>query len=197
MGELDQSIPTIVFDVRSASGEELTNVKVTQDGKPFLDKLDGKAVTVDLGPHVFRFEPTDGKSQPLEQKTVIHEGEKNRRVSVTLPAKASEKKGDAERPIPAMAYVFGGVAVASLGAGAVFALRGSSDQSELDACKPSCSAEAVNSVSTSYAIADILLTAGVVSAVAAAYVFLARPTKGEPNNAVGLVHRRLGLGVRF
>lgn len=181
LGELEQSIPTIVFDVKSTSGEELTLVKVMMDGKPLVDKLDGKALAMDVGPHTFHFESTDSKvgGQPVEQKIVIHEGDKNRKVSVTLGAakanNANVQVGPADRPIPISAYVFGGAAVLGLGIGTVFAISGSSKESDLDACRPSCPANDVNSVSTSYAIADILLTAGFVSAIAAAYIFLSRP----------------------
>jgi hypothetical protein len=199
LNELDQSIPTIVFEVRSSSGEELTKVRVLQDGKPLLETIDGKSVMIDVGSHVFRFEATDDKSQPLEHNTVIREGEKNRRISVTLPAKPAAKKDEVspERPIPVMAYVFGGVGVASLGAGAYFALSGRSKQSELDACKPSCPPDEVSSVSTQYAVADILLTAGVVSVIAAAYVFFSRPTTATASSALGLSKPSTGFGLTF
>jgi hypothetical protein len=195
LSELDQSIPTVVFDVKSASGEELTNVKVLADGKPLADKIDGKSVTLDVGPHVFRFESTDGKGLPAEQKTVIHEGDKNRKVSVTLGV--PEKDAAGERPVPLMAFVFGGAAIASLGAGTAFALIGSSHESDLSACKPSCSADAVNDAATSYSVADILLTAGVVSAIAAAYVFISRPTVGAPAPARAALRGRAGLVFEF
>jgi len=203
LGELEQSIPTIVFDVKSQAGEELTLVKVTMDGKPLIDKLDGKAVTMDVGPHTFRFESTDPKltgAQPIEHKVVIHEGDKNRKVSITLggakpsgpPAAPAAGKDDGERPIPIPAFVFGGAAIVGLGLGTVFAISGSSKESDLDACKPTCPADDVNSASTSYAMADIFITAGVVSAIAAAYIFLSRPTVPKK---VGLAGR--GLSVAF
>ncbi len=185
LGEIDQSIPTVVFEVKSAAGDELTNVKVTVDGKPLVDKLDGKSVAIDVGQHVFRFEGGDGKSPPVEQKAVVHEGEKNKKISVTLGSKtaATTPPAGGERPIPPMAFVFGGVGIVSLGVGTFFAVSGSSKESDLDACKPSCSADRVNSVSTSYAFADVLFTAGVVSLVAAAYIYLARPTVLPSNTA--------------
>jgi hypothetical protein len=202
LAELDQSIPTVVFDVKSATGEELTNVKISVDGKPLVEKLDGKSVALDVGPHAFRFEATDRKWRPIDQKTVIHEGDKNRKISVTLQGDAPQAPATtSERPVPIMAYVFGGVAVASLGVGTVFAISGSSKESDLDACKPSCPADAVNDVSTSYAFADILLAAGVVSAIAAAYVFLSRPTVPGPSPTASATTRRVrasrGLGFEF
>lgn len=195
MSEIEESIPTIVFDVRTSSGEELTNVRVLADGKPLVEQLDGRAVPIDVGPHVFRFEATDGKGQPIEQKILVREGERNRKIQVTL-ATNEPRPEPVARPIPVMAWVFGGVAVASLAGGTAFAIMGSSKESDLDACKPACSPDAVNSVSSSYAVADILLTAGVVSAVAAAYVFLSRPTKAPPA-AAALVDKRGAALFRF
>jgi hypothetical protein len=199
LGELEQSIPTIVFDVKSTGGEELTLVKVTMDGKALVEKLDGKAVTMDVGPHTFRFESTDPKvgGQPVEQKIVIHEGDKNRKVSVTLGGAAKPPGGGGaqvttndggDRPIPISTFVFGGAAVLGLGIGTVFAISGSSKEGDLDACRPNCPRDDVNSVSTSYAIADVLLSAGFVSAIAAVYIFLSRPTvpKNSGFNSKGL-----------
>jgi hypothetical protein len=195
LAEIEQSIPTAVFDVRSASGEELTNVKISSDGAPLVERLDGKAVALDVGPHVLRFESIDGKGLPVEQNTVIHEGDRNRKISVTLPITAPS--GEKERPVPVAAFVFGGVAMASLAAGTIFALSGSSKESDLDGCKPSCPSDQVNSVSSTYALSDIFLTAGVVSAVAAAYIFFTRPSV-SPGAAASLGQaRRPGLTIAF
>ncbi|MBX3219405.1 MAG: hypothetical protein KF795_02730 [Labilithrix sp.] len=198
LAELDQSIPTVVFDVKSASGEELTNVRVLADGKPLVEKLDGKSVVLDVGPHTFRFESNDSKGLPAEQKTVIHEGDKNRKITVTLAAPgaaAPAPVGSVERPVPIATWIFGGAAVVSVGVGAVFALSGSSKESDLDKCKPSCGADLVNDVSTSYAVADVLLTAGVVSAVAAAVIFFTRPEVARAT-PTALVRGR-GLALEF
>jgi len=200
LAEIDQSIPTVVFDVKSASGEELTNVRVLEDGNVIAETIDGKSVTLDVGPHAFRFESTDGKGLPTEHKTVIHEGDKNRKISVTLASPSAAAPAPApkpERPVPVAAYVFGGVAVASLGVGTFFALSGSSKEGDLDRCRPSCPADAVNDASTSYAVADILLTAGVVSAIAAVTIFVTRPTVSAPAAAALPRRRPAGLAFEF
>jgi hypothetical protein len=173
MSELESSIPTLVFDVRGPAGEEVTQVKVLLDGQPLVERIEGKSVPVDVGSHVFRFEPADGKGSPVEQRIVVHEGDRNRKISVTLGGGTPGAVGSRAIPLPAL--VFGGVGVVALGVGTVFAISGSSKESDLDACKPSCPADDVNSVSSSYAVADILLSAGVVSLAAAAVFFLTRP----------------------
>lgn len=187
LSELEQSIPTIVFDVTSKSGDELTNVKVSMDGKPLVDKVDGKSLQMDVGPHVFRFEPLDAKDGlPQEQKVVVHEGDKNRKISITLVGKTTEPAAGAgsvqnERPIPTSVFVFGGLGVAAIGVGTAFALVGSGKEGDLDACRPNCPADDVNSASRSYAVADILWSAGAATAIAALYMFLSRPTVTKPN----------------
>jgi len=200
LSEIEQSIPTVVFDVRSASGDELTDVRVLVDGKVLAEKLDGRSVTLDVGPHSFRFESKDGKGLPAEHRTVIHEGDKNRKISVMLAASQAVRptpEPKAERPVPASTWIFGGVALASLGVGTVFALDGSSKESDLDRCRPSCPGSAVNEASTSYAVADILLTAGVVSAIAAAAIYFTRPTVAAQATAASMLRRGAGVGFEF
>ena len=99
--------------------------------------------------------------------------------------------------MPLTTWVFGGVALASLGVGTVFALDGSAKETDLDRCRPSCPAGAVNDASTSYAVADILLTAGVVSAVAAAVIYFTRPTVAAPATTASASRRASGLAFEF
>src|SRR5215469_5136429 len=49
LDELDLAQPTIVFDAKDRTGNDLGAVKVTVDGRPLVDKLDGTAVPVDPG----------------------------------------------------------------------------------------------------------------------------------------------------
>src|SRR5262249_24516652 len=110
-----------------------------------------------------------------ERQAVIHEGDKNRKISVVFRPPEST-----ERPVPVMTYVFGGVAAVAMGTGAYFGIKGLVEKGDLDHCKPGCSADDVNKVSKDYAFADILLTGGVVSALAALYLYLSRPKAEVP-----------------
>jgi hypothetical protein len=92
--------------------------------------------------------------------------------------------------------VFGAAGVVAVGVGTVFAVSGASAESDLDACKPSCSADDVNGVSTKYAVSDVLFSAGAVSLVAAAYLFITRPT-APPAPAVGMPNRKPGFVLEF
>lgn len=80
--EVDRAIPTIVFQVKDAQGHDLTDVKVTMDGAPLVDKLAGTALQVDVGDHTFAF-VADGYN-PLTQQFVIVESQKDRRETLTL-----------------------------------------------------------------------------------------------------------------
>jgi hypothetical protein len=82
MTELTAALPSVVFDVKDAAGNDVSAVKVTMDGALLTDHLGGAATTVDPGEHTFRFEAA---AQPaVEKKVVIHEGEKDRHVAVAL-----------------------------------------------------------------------------------------------------------------
>ncbi|MGH7280948.1 MAG: hypothetical protein ACRELY_05440, partial [Polyangiaceae bacterium] len=78
----EENLPTVVLGAKDSHGQDVVTAHVTFDGVTLADKLDGKAVFVDPGMHTFRFEIPGEK--PIEQQMVIHEGEKNRLVSVSL-----------------------------------------------------------------------------------------------------------------
>lgn len=167
--ELDAQVATIVLDVKSGDGAPLGAVKVTANGQPLVDRVDATPIVVDPGTLALHFE---GNGKTVDQSVTVTAGEKAHRVSVTLGAPTP-----AAKPLPLGPIVFGAVGVVAVGVGAVFAISGHSSESDLDACKGHCSAHDVNSVSTKYAVSDILFTAGAVSLVAAAYMFLTRPSE--------------------
>jgi hypothetical protein len=82
LSEIQNKTPTVVFEVSDDAGHDLSAVRVTMDGHPFVEKLDGTAVAVDPGEHKFTFE---GAGMAAEHRTlVIHEAEKDRRERVVL-----------------------------------------------------------------------------------------------------------------
>jgi hypothetical protein len=103
VADLNSAIPTVVFEVKDASGADVSAVQVTIDGKPLADRLDGSAIAIDPGEHVFGFA---GAGQPVvEKRFVIREGEKDRRERVVLGAPAAPAGGAplAGAPPPATA----------------------------------------------------------------------------------------------
>jgi hypothetical protein len=80
--ELEKVQPTIVFDAKDGAGNDLSEVRVSMDGKPFVGRLDGTALAVDPGPHAFTFEVT---GQPIVTRGfVLKEGEKLRRERIVI-----------------------------------------------------------------------------------------------------------------
>jgi hypothetical protein len=189
LAEADESLPSVVVEAKGPDGNDVIEMKVFIDGELLISKLEGRAVTVDPGVHVFRFELPGVK--PREEKIVIAEGQKNRKISVdfsppkpaatatgagTAPPGVPEEPG--KRPTPAVVYVLGGVGLVALGASAFFEARGLGQRSDLDAkgCKPACDKDEVDAAKQSILIGDIALGAGVASLGVAAIVYLARPT---------------------
>ncbi len=183
IGELDASIPTVVLDARSAKGTELVDVKVKVDGQPLVEKIDGKAIQVDPGARTFVFEAAGAPS--VEKMVVVREGEKNRRISVTIATDDPPKPPkDAAGPIPIGVWIFGGVSVAALATSAIFAIDGLGKKSDLDGCKPHCSSSDVDAMSARFTFADVALGAGIMAGAAAVWLYLTRQETGRGSEVV-------------
>ena len=188
--EVNNTIPTIVVEGRDTSGGETVSVKVSVDGQVVAERLDGRAIEVDPGMHSFRYE-YGGKT--LEEKLVIREGERNRKVTANF-APASTKpdpdqpKGPVrplatapppvhyERPVRPLTYAAGGFAIAGLAGFAFFGLQGKGKASDLkNSCSPHCTTDQVQPLKTSYLIGDIFLGVGLVSIGVAALSYALRP----------------------
>jgi hypothetical protein len=81
--DLEHAQPTIVFDV---DGAEPVSVRVTVDGQPLTDRLEGSALRVDPGEHTFVFS-AEGRD-PSTLQLSIQEGQKDRHEPVTLKVAA-------------------------------------------------------------------------------------------------------------
>lgn len=188
LADLEATSPSVVVNAKDDKGNDLIAVKVTVDGTPLASSLDGRPVLVDPGEHTFRYE-TDG-FPPVEERVVIHAGEKSRVLTVQFgtpaaPASAaapatSSPAASPEAPkestgISTSAWVFGGIAVVAFGMEAYFGISGLSDRSTLEnSCGPThtCQQSQVDSIRTKFTVADIALGVGIVSAGLSAYFFL-------------------------
>jgi len=187
--DLDAKSPTVVVDAMDDKGNDLVDVKVTVDDEELVTKLDGLPLAVDGGEHVFRYEAAGFAS--IEEHVVVRAGEKNRLLKVRFEGTASLPL-EATAPIPArahsgppvMAWIFTGVAVAAFASETYFGLSGVG-QYNIDkgpgpgSCAGHCSQSEINSIKTQFAIADVSLAVGVVSACFAGYFFL-RPRSPNP-----------------
>jgi hypothetical protein len=95
LDEAENAQPTIAFAVKDASGADLTAVKVEMDDKPLADTLDGTALPVDPGQHVFTFKVAN--QPPVTRTLVVVEGAKGRREQIVLGGSGAS----AAAPLPA------------------------------------------------------------------------------------------------
>jgi hypothetical protein len=125
LSEVMKNIPSVVIVAKDGAGRDLTDVKVTIDGNPYADHLDGRAIELDPGKHTFRFEVAG--QDPVVQDFLLEQGEQNRRETVVIgpvaPAPSvAGASGSGSRTTPnTLALVVGGVGVAGLVASGIFA----------------------------------------------------------------------------
>src|SRR5262249_13606037 len=98
LSEVDASMPSIIFVARGPDGREVVDVRVLVDGTPVSKRLDGKAVVVDPGEHTLRYEIAG--ASPVESQLIVAQGEKNRRVEISLPVRPSTPNITARAPNP-------------------------------------------------------------------------------------------------
>jgi hypothetical protein len=189
VAEVEPSVPTVVLAALGPDGRDLVDARVTIDGHPVDEALDGKARAIDPGVHVVRWvAPGLGE---VSQRIVIHEGEKNRRVvarfvPLATPVPRSAPRAAVTRPIPTIVYALGGVTVAGAAVFTFFGLSGrygDPSLATLERCKPDCLAthpDAVQGVKTKFLVADIGLVTGLVSLGLGAYFFATRPSVSAP-----------------
>jgi hypothetical protein len=99
LGEVDASLPSVVFDAVWADGRDVTGMRVLLDGEPLAGAEGGRAIPIDPGAHTFRFEVPG--AAPVETHNVIREGEKNRVLHVSLTTSAPPPPPAPAAPVPA------------------------------------------------------------------------------------------------
>jgi hypothetical protein len=147
--EVNASIPTIVFEAKNAAGNDLSAVKVSMDGRPLADRLEGTPIALDPGSHSFHFESPG--LPPVDKSFVLHQGEKERRerIAFVSPAVAAGGQepptisrtetpvapGPRETPssswsaLKTVGLVTAGAGIVGIGIGTVFGLVATSDKS--------------------------------------------------------------------
>jgi hypothetical protein len=101
LGEIEAAQPSVVFEVQDTKGNSTSAVRVSLDGQPWLNDLDGKSRPIDPGQHAFRFE-LDGAT-PIEQTVQIVEGDRNRKFAVSFAPKSAPVDIPKPAPPPASA----------------------------------------------------------------------------------------------
>jgi hypothetical protein len=181
LADVDRVVPSVVFDVRDAGGGEITDVRVYVDGRPLLERLDGRPIDVNPGEHVFRFEPS-GRAA-LERRVVVRAGEKARSIAVALPAPAEPQRVEARRPFPWLAVSLGGVSLLGLVGTTYFGLS-YLDTREGQACAPRCTADDERDVEQKARLANVSAAVFALAGGALAVVLLARSSDRPRPSAV-------------
>ena len=186
MTDVVAALPTVVLGARDAQGRDVLAVKASMDGAPVSERLDGRPMPVDPGAHVFRFEPTMPGGASADVQVLVRAGEKNREITVTLGAPAAAAApvgppppaaGSSSGGVPALTWIFGGVALAALGTALALDVAQALDYDHLSAtCGGHCAPSQVDHVGTERWIAGVSAGVGALSLAAAAYFYFARPT---------------------
>jgi hypothetical protein len=180
LADVSDRIPSIVVRATDGAGHDVTDVRVFVDDAPAQERVDGRRLEIDPGPHRIRFERSSFPPKTIE--IVAREGEKNRFVDVAIGAEAPPPppppppKRPHDRPFPVLGAVLAGVAVLGGASFAFFAATGQSDVDHLRAtCAPRCAPSDVSSARTKIIVANVSLGVGIVAAVSAGYFLFVAP----------------------
>jgi hypothetical protein len=170
--EVDEALPTLVLSA-SAEGRDATDATVILDGERLAQGLDGRAISVDPGPHLTRFERPG--NAPVEVKIVAREGEKNRLVNgeFVLPHAAKPvTKAEGQR-IPVVPLAFAATGAIALGTALVVHLSMTSRADDLGrTCAPTCSASDRDALSDRLVLRNVALGIGLGSLAVAAVTYV-------------------------
>ncbi|MEO7109932.1 MAG: hypothetical protein ABI183_05805 [Polyangiaceae bacterium] len=208
---------TVSFAVRNESGEDIHHARVTMDGQLLSDALQGWAVNIPPGEHVFEFAAAGYVSQ--DHPVTIHAGMVAELLTVALKPveladvtaptvmerprysdrlfagdSSSQTKGDPW----VVTYVAGGAAILALGIGTALGVSASDRVSTLrSTCAPNCSSGDVSSVSSEMTAADISIGVGIVSGAVAVVWALTHPRDPGHENKPSLAVTVRGLSGQF
>jgi len=215
VAEVNAAIPTVVFEMKDAAGNDLTGVRVDIDGSVLAEHLEGTALSIDPGEHTFTF--ARAGDPPVQKVFVIREGEKDRRERVVLgpvaiaAAPAAVPAVVAQAPVapaPAPSYwtgrrigavVLAAAGVAGIGVGAGFGLAAMSRHDDAEkvcphACADQHGVDLWNSARSAGTISTVAFIAGGVALAGGAVLWLTGRTEtGAPPTQVTLGPGTLSL----
>lgn len=188
LSELDQRMPSVVFDVR-VDGEANASATVLVDGNPVSDWSRGESLRLDPGEHEVRFELKP--YQPIAQHIIVAEGMRFRVISVEFSSqKRSAKQGETapqfrmsgqsqtERPIPMVVYPLLAAGVIGAMVGIASEIIGASKEHDLyKTCNPYCTDADLKPTKTAYLVGDLVLAASALSLASAGIIYVARPER--------------------
>jgi len=171
--KMNAAMPTLVLAAADENGNDLAAVHVSLDGVALVDTLDGRALAIDPGSHVLRFEAA-GKP-PVERTIILRESEKDRHLAVVLgtpvaapvlpPPSGAPPRASTWSTQKTLAIAAGGLGLVGLGVGIGTGVTALSDWST---AKSECSASSCPSASRANAETSrsSSISAGTISTVA-------------------------------
>ncbi len=195
--ELRPLTPSVLIAATAPDGSDTVDARLIVDAVSMGDRLPTTSIDLDPGEHTLRLEhPTWGH---VEERIVLREREKNRKVAFRFPPPRSRVVAETlPAPLPKQTSAFGiamlGVGGAAIATGAVFGVLGRIREDEL-AGSPcgrngTCATEDVDVVRQRYWIAGI--TAGVGLAALAIGIWQVFLRDGSPRAGVSAGHHALG-----
>lgn len=195
--ELRPLTPSILIAATAPDGTDTLDARLVVDAVSTGDRLPTTSVDLDPGEHTLRLEhPTWGH---VEQRIVLREREKDRKVAFKFPLPRSPVVAETPPPPPAKQTSAFGIAMlgaggAAVATGAVFGVLGRVREDEL-AGSPcgrngTCATDDVDVVRQRYWIAGI--TAGVGLAALAIGIWQVFLRDGSPRAGVSAGHHAFG-----
>ncbi len=222
LSEIEAALPTLVFAAKDGDGRDLSAVRVTVDGKPLLEALDGTATAIDPGEYLFTFE-ADGLPSTATS-IVVREGDKNRRIQVVLgssdaplkegapPAPLTSSSSTADTSRPASSGLFGGSTQRTVGfalgvggvvgvvTGAIFGIVSKSTYDHAlhsecagTSCSPSGAADGQTAIAEA-TVSTVAFIAGGALLVGGAVLYFTTPS-GNVIVSPSVTAQGVGLGV--
>jgi hypothetical protein len=221
LAAIDAAMPVVVLEVKDEASNTLSAVRVTMDGLPLVDRLDGSPIAIDPGKHRFVFE-AEGFHQG-ESTFVAQEGQKNLRWVVFLdPARSppspvhnrslvsvttspavprAEPTNSAERRQKNIGLVLGSVGIGSLAVGTIWAIMSKMNydhatDSECGGDTNHCSAQGIADGRTAHhqaAVATVGFVGAFAFLTAAAVTYFTAPKPAEIALGPAVTERGGGL----
>jgi len=205
LAEVDSAMPHIVFAAKDGKGNDLVDVKVTMDGAPIADKLDGASLKIDPGLHVFAFA---WRGHPVLTKSlVLAEHDQARQEQIVFgstdaargePAEAVSSGTDRKT----IAFAVGGAGGVALVVGSVFGLVSKATYDRASAtCRDggACMTQDVQYSHDAHSQAAVatasFVVGGALIGAAGALLYLTAPAAGVTVGTTVGSHEA-GLGVR-
>lgn len=125
LADTTAAVPTLVFEVTDARGNDLASVRVAMDGKPLVETLTGSAVEVDPGQHQFSFEDDAGVVRRAQRTLIVAEGDRDRHVHIVIApdhnvSGPEEKHATSDHDQRTIGWVLGSVGVGGIAIGSIF-----------------------------------------------------------------------------